>query len=125
MTMIARDIHVVSVVLTGIFFFIRGVWMLMDSALLHQRWTRISAPVIDTILLVSAIVRSMEIQQYPFTHDWLSAKIIALILYIALGMVALTYGSTKNIRIIAWVGALLCFAYIASVALTRNPTIVF
>ncbi len=123
--MLARDLHVFFVVLTFLFFFIRGIWMIRDSALLHKRWVKILAPIIDTLLLVSAIVQAINIQQYPFTHHWLTAKILALLLYIGLGMVALTYGPTKQIRFIAWLGALCCFGYIVSVALTRNPVLIF
>jgi uncharacterized membrane protein SirB2 len=99
------------------------MWMIQDSELLKRKWVKILAPVIDTVLLVSAIVQTIRISQYPFVHGWLTAKVLALVIYIALGMIALSYGRTKNIRITAWFGALFCFAYIASVALTRNPMI--
>lgn len=98
---------------------------MQDSSLLKNIRVRILSATIDTILLVSAIVLAINIKQYPFTHDWLTAKVLALVIYISLGMVAFSYGKTKNIRITAWLAALLCFAYIASVALTRNPTAYF
>lgn len=97
--------------------------MIMDSEALKKKWVKILAPIIDTILLVSAIILAMKTHQYPFTHNWLTAKIFALIIYIALGMVALNYGRTKNIRITAWLAALCCFGYIVSVAISRNPVI--
>ena len=99
--------------------------MIMDSEQQKQKWVRISAPIIDTVLLVSAILQAIKIEQYPFTYNWLTAKLFALAIYIVLGMIALNYGKTKNIRITAWLGALLCFAYIASVAITRNPIIFY
>ena len=123
--MLARDFHLFFVVLTFVFFFIRGIWMIQDSTLLHKRWVKILAPVIDTLLLISAVVQATNIHQYPITHHWLTAKVLALLVYIGLGMIALTYGSTKQIRITAWLGALCCFGYIVSVALTRNPTVIF
>lgn len=123
--MLVKYIHVTCVVLTLIFFIIRGIWMIRGSELLNKKWVKILAPIIDTTLLVSAIAQTIKISQYPFVHGWLTAKVLALVIYIALGMVALSYGKTKNIRITAWFGALLCFAYIASVALTRNPMVFF
>ena len=123
--MLIKYIHVTCVILTLIFFIIRGIWMIQGSELLRQKWVKISAPVIDTLLLASAIAQTVKISQYPFVDSWLTAKVLALILYIALGMVALTYGRTKNIRITAWLCALLCFGYIVSVALTRNPIIFY
>jgi len=120
---IAKDIHVSCVIITFILFFIRGVWMIIDSDLLQRKWTRRVPPVIDTTLLASAIVLSVTIYQYPFVHAWLTAKVVALFLYIGLGMLALTYGKTKAIRISAWVAAQFCFVYIVAVAITKNPLV--
>ena len=121
--MIVKDIHVSCVILTFILFFIRGVWMIVDSDLLQRKWTKRVPPVIDTVLLASAIVLSVNIYQYPFVHAWLTAKVVALFLYIGLGMLALTYGKTKKIRILNWIAAQLCFIYIVAVAITKNPLV--
>jgi len=99
--------------------------MIRDSELLKKSWVKILAPIIDTVLLVSAIVQAIKISQYPFVDNWLTAKVLALLIYIILGMIALNYGRTKNIRIAAWFAALFCFAYIVSVAVTRNPVVFF
>jgi len=120
---IAKYIHVSSVIATFILFFIRGVWMISDSALLQNKWAKRVPPVIDTILLASAVVLSVTIYQYPFVHAWLTAKVVVLFLYIGLGMLALTYGKTKSIRVSAWVAAQFCFVYIAAVAITKNPLV--
>lgn len=121
--MLVKYIHVSSVILTLLFFIIRGIWMIIDSANLKKKWVKILAPIIDTVLLTSAIILATKTEQYPFADHWLTAKVLALIIYIALGMFALNYGRTKNIRITAWLAALFCFCYIASVAISRNPLI--
>ena len=121
--MIAKDIHVACVIVTFILFFVRGLWMILDSDLLQRKWTKRIPPVVDTILLASAIVLAVTIHQYPFVHAWLTAKVVALLFYIGLGMLALTYGKTKKIRIINWLAAQLCFIYIVAVALTKNPLV--
>ena len=121
--MIAKDIHVSCVIITFVLFFIRGIWMIIDSDLLQRKWTRRVPPVIDTILLASAIVLAVTIHQYPFVHAWLTAKVVGLFLYIGLGMLALTYGKTKTMRIGTWVTAQLCFFYIVAVAITKNPLV--
>ena len=118
-----KYIHVSSVIITFILFFIRGVWMITDSGLLQRKWARRIPPVIDTILLASAIMLSVTIYQYPFVHAWVTTKVVALFIYIGLGMLALTYGKTKTIRISAWVAAQLCFVYIVAVAITKNPLV--
>lgn len=123
--MLVKYIHVSSVILTLTFFFIRGIWMILESEKNKQRWVKLLAPVIDSVLLVSAITLAIKTQQYPIEQHWLTAKIIAMIIYIALGMIALNYGRTKNIRITAWLAALCCFGYIVSVAISRNPVIFY
>ena len=121
--MIAKDIHVSCVIITFVLFFIRGIWMIIDSDLLQRKWTRRVPPVIDTILLASAIMLAVTIHQYPFVHAWLTAKVVGLFFYIGLGMLALTYGKTKTMRIGTWVTAQLCFFYIVAVAITKNPLV--
>ena len=123
--MIAKDIHVVCVIVTFILFFVRGLWMIVDSDLLQRKWTKRVPPVIDTILLASAIVLTVTIHQYPFVHAWLTAKVVALLFYIGLGMLALTYGKTKKIRVFNWLAAQLCFIYIVAVALTKKPLVLW
>ena len=123
--MLAKDIHVTFVVLTLLFFLLRGFWMIQGSSLLKKAWVRTLSASIDTVLLVSAIVQAITISQYPFIDHWLTAKVLALITYIVLGSIAFTYGKTKTIRVCAWLAAIACFGYIACVALTRNPTIFF
>jgi len=123
--MLAKHIHVLCVVITISFFIIRGMWVLFDSKLQNQKWPKKLAPTIDTILLVSAVIFAIEIQQYPFVHAWLTAKVIGLFFYIAFGAVALTYGKTKKIKAVAFAGSLFSFIYIVSVAFTKNPLVIF
>jgi len=121
MYQLAKNIHVTCVVLTWLMFFVRGIWMLQDSPLLKKSLTRWIPPVADTLLLASAITLALILHQYPIAHPWLTAKLIALLCYIGLGMVALTYGRTKRTRALALAAAHACFFYILSVAVTRDP----
>jgi uncharacterized membrane protein SirB2 len=101
-------------------FFIRGLWMLYAPQRLQERWVRIVPHLIDSLLLVSAVALAVLSRQYPGVDNWLSAKIIALLAYIVLGMIALKRGRTRRIRVLAWLAALAVFAYIVAVARTRN-----
>ena len=123
--MLAKYIHVSCVVITISFFLVRGLWVIFNSNLKDQKWPKKLAPTIDTVLLVSAVVYAIKIQQYPFVDSWLTAKIIGLLFYIGFGVVALTYGKTKGIKIMAFTGALLSFMYIVLVAMTKNPWVIF
>ena len=56
---------------------------------------------------------------------WITAKLLALLLYIGLGMVALRFGRTQRVRVAAWVAALMVAAYIVSVALNKSALGIF
>lgn len=101
-------------------FLLRGVWMLRDSPSLQLPQTRKLAMSVDTLLLLSAVTLATLSQQWPLQQAWLSAKLIALLLYIGLGMVALHWGRNRTERGIALAAAALVFAYIISVATTRQ-----
>lgn len=116
-----KTIHVSCVVLTINLFLLRGFWMLQDSARLQQRWVRTLPHVIDATLLGSAILLAWTLGQYPGVHAWLTAKVLALLVYIGLGTVAIKRGKTKRVKVAAWLGAIMVFGYIVSVALTRQP----
>jgi uncharacterized membrane protein SirB2 len=118
---LTRSLHELCALASFTLFVLRGVWMLRGSPQLSRRWVRILPHVIDTLLLASAIALTLMLQQYPLTHAWLSAKLVALLVYIGLGLVALRYGKTRGARATAWVGALAVFIYIASVALSHDP----
>ena len=115
-----KTIHVIFVALSFAGFFIRGIWMLRDSTLLRQRWVRITPQVVDTVLLVSAIVLAVQLRYSPMEQPWLMAKIIALVTYIAVGLVALRFGSSKRVRLSAWLLGLFIFMYIVSVAMSKS-----
>jgi uncharacterized membrane protein SirB2 len=116
-----KAVHVGSALLSISGFVLRGLWMLQDSPLLKARATRILPHVVDTVLLVSAIVLALRSAQYPLVHAWLSAKVLALLAYIALGSVALKYGKSRRVRALSYGLALAVFLYIVAVALTRSP----
>ena len=101
-------------------FILRGIWMLRDSPLRARRWVKVAPHVVDTLLLASAVALTLMLREFPLTHAWLSAKLLALLAYIGLGLLALRFGKTRGVRAAAWVGALAVFAYIVSVALRHD-----
>ena len=116
-----KSIHISSAASSYILFFLRGIWSLNGSTIMSQRWIKIVPHVVDTLLIVSAITLAFSIRQYPFVDAWLTAKVIALLLYIGLGFVALRYGRSKTVRLSAWIMAQLVFTYIVLVAISHNP----
>ena len=101
-------------------FLLRGTWMLTGNALLQHRLTRLLPHLVDSTLLLSAITLAVMIGQYPFSAGWVTAKVIGLLAYILLGTLALKRGRTRGVRLAAFAGAILVYAWIVSVALSKN-----
>jgi uncharacterized membrane protein SirB2 len=119
--LIVKQIHVACVVLSLGGFAARGALMVAGSGLLRTRFVRTAPHVVDTVLLSSALWLAWTIQQYPFVHGWLTAKVLGLIAYIGFGAMALKHGRTLRARSFYLVLALLAAAYVVAVALTRDP----
>lgn len=117
-------IHVTCVILSGSFFVVRGFWMLTRSSILQHRLVKVLPHIIDTVLLGSAIVLTVIIEQYPLVNSWLTVKVVALIIYILLGVAALR-GKTSLIRGAAFAAAILTFGFIVSVAWYHHPLGIF
>lgn len=118
-----KMIHISSVILSYSLFFLRGIWLMRDSASLRQRWVKVLPHVIDTVLLTSAVLLAITIQQNPLQNAWLTAKVGGLLLYIGLGMVAMRFGKTRQVKIAAWIAAQCVFVYIVLVAITKSPVL--
>ena len=114
---LAKQIHLATVGLSWLLFFVRGLWMMAESPRLAARWVRVVPHVNDTVLLVAAIY----LATFHGLQPWIVAKIVALVAYVLIGMVALRQGPTRPVRIAAWVVAQLVFLYIVAVAVTKNP----
>jgi uncharacterized membrane protein SirB2 len=119
--LLLKHFHMTCAALSGTFFFVRGQWMLASSPMLQRRWVKTVPHIVDSLLLVSAIGLAVWSHQYPGQMPWLTAKLCALVAYILLGGVALKYGRTKPIRVLAYLAALATFGYIVAVAVTKNP----
>lgn len=121
MYMALKHSHMMFVAISGLFFLLRGAWMLMDSAMLQKKWVKILPHIVDTLLLACAIGLCVVLGQYPFVVDWLTVKVVMLVAYIVLGVIALKRGKTKAIRTLAFFAAIACFLFMVSVAFSHHP----
>jgi uncharacterized membrane protein SirB2 len=102
-------------------FLLRGYWSLRDSPYLRHPLARKLPITIDSLLLLSALTLATLSSQWPLQQSWLSAKLLALLLYILLGMVGLHWGRTQSQRTLALAAAVMVFAYMLAVATQRTP----
>lgn len=114
-------VHVAAVFASGSLFLLRGIALFAGA-----RWA-LAAPLqflsytIDTVLLTAALMLMTVVQQYPFVHAWLTVKVLLLVVYIVLGILAFWNGPTRAMRVGAWAAALVVYAFIYSVARAHDP----
>ncbi|MFP4640062.1 MAG: SirB2 family protein [Guyparkeria sp.] len=114
-------LHALAVVLSLTGFVIRGIWMLADSPMLRKKWVKITPHVVDTVLLVSALAAAWLLFWSNGAHpSFITVKIVGLIVYIGLGLVAMRFGRTRGLRASAWVLAILVFLYVAAVGVANT-----
>jgi uncharacterized membrane protein SirB2 len=85
-------------------------------------WLRITPHVIDSLLLVAGVGLALIIRQYPFVDAWLTAKLLALVAYIAVGHVAVRRARSVRGKLAAWLIGLAPVSYIFAVAITKSPS---
>lgn len=110
-------VHIGLVLASGVLFALRGLLLQLG-----QRWVlapsiRRASIVLDTLLLLSALLLLAILRLNPFTTPWLATKLILLGVYISLGVIALWRGRSRTTRL----GALLVFVFIYSVARAHHP----
>jgi uncharacterized membrane protein SirB2 len=115
-----KAVHVAAVGLSGAGFAARGLGHFTGARWVASRLARSLPHLVDTVLLASALALAWRLRISPLSAPWLLAKIAGLCAYIGLGMVALRFGRTRRVRIGAWTAALLVFAYIVTVAVTKD-----
>jgi uncharacterized membrane protein SirB2 len=119
--LVAHSLHVACVSVSITLFVLRGGLMMTGSARLRTPVLRVLPHVVDTLLLASALwllaVLHLPLLQTP----WVLAKVAGLVLYIVLGSIALRYGRSRDMRVVAFAAALVTVAWIVSVAVRHDP----
>ena len=119
--LLLRHAHIGCAILTIALFVLRGGLMLADSPWQRHVVLRYLPHVIDTVLLITALMLTTVIHEYPFSTGWITMKVVLLVAYIVLGSIALKRGRTKRIRVAALVAALLTIGFLVSVARAHHP----
>ena len=116
-----KHLHVVAAILTISGFILRGIWMMSDSAKLDSLLARVAPHVVDTLFLISGVAMLALLSINPLEHAWLVAKFAGILVYIALGTVAIRFGRTREERLVAFAAALSVFAWVVGVAFSKSP----
>lgn len=117
-----KHLHMTCVALSGLFFLVRGVWLLQSPEKLQAKWVRISPHVIDTVLLLSGIAMLVTAAFFPpFVH----VKLALLVVYIGLGVMAFRKAKTVGQKAGFLLAAITVFLFMISVALSKSPLGIF
>ncbi|MHA6311054.1 MULTISPECIES: SirB2 family protein [Pantoea] len=119
-----KNVHLLTVAITIFMFVLRFYWLRSGSAMLSRRWVRILPHANDTLLLLTGVSLVMITHFYPFTPQgsWLTEKLLGVIIYIALGFVALSRRPrTDRTRWIAFLVALIALVLVIKLALSKMP----
>jgi uncharacterized membrane protein SirB2 len=116
-----RQLHVGFVAMSGSLFAVRAF-----AALVGARWplslpARVASWVIDCGLLSAGALLWATLQINPLVQVWLGAKLLWLLVYIALGTMALRRARTPAARLAWTLAALACFGWIVGTAIAHDP----
>lgn len=118
-------IHQSAVALSLTGFFVRGAASLSGATWVQSRMAKTLPHVIDTVLLLSALTLAWMLSLTPANAPWLMAKVMGLVAYVALGVIAMRPTRSKRVRVAAWLAAMATAAWIVSVAITKSAWGVF
>ncbi|MDD5215160.1 MAG: SirB2 family protein [Methylococcales bacterium] len=110
-----KSLHLLFVVLSLVSFLGRVAFAQFRPDMLELKWVKIAPHVLSGLLLLTGFSLAFG---YTGDHGWIAAKLVALIGYVGLGILAIK--RTDVTRWYAFGGALLLFVYIARVAVTKT-----
>jgi uncharacterized membrane protein SirB2 len=118
-------IHQSAVALSLTGFFVRGAASLSGATWVQSRMAKTLPHVIDTVLLLSALTLAWMLSLTPANAPWLMAKVVGLVAYVALGVIAMRPTRSRRVRVAAWLAAMATAGWIVSVAITKSAWGVF
>jgi uncharacterized membrane protein SirB2 len=121
-----KMVHIAAVTLSLAGFALRGAGVLSGASWVRHPIARTLPHGVDTVLLLAGLGMLRIIHLEPWATPWLRAKMIGLVVYIGLGVVALRPARAGQparpavVRLAAWFAALAAGGYVVSVALTKS-----
>ena len=114
-----KHLHMTLALVSLLLFIYRWSLALAGSDRLQQKWLKILPHINDTFLLLFGVLLAVTLQLSPGQQPWLMAKLMALVLYIGLGVMALKRPARAQ-KLVAGVAALAVFGYMVGAAITKS-----
>ncbi|MGA9855260.1 MAG: SirB2 family protein [Gammaproteobacteria bacterium] len=118
-------LHVLCAAASLLLFVGRGsVTVLMAHTLTAPVWKWLP-PVIDTLLLMFGVWLAILLRLDPLRTGWLGVKLLCVIGYIALGILAFRLSKPRWLKVSLFVAAILLFGFIVSIAVWHDARGIF
>jgi len=115
-----KGLHQTLVTISISGFAARGLGQLSGAAWTQRPLAKRLPHLIDTFLLLSGLALLWTLRLNPLASPWLTAKLLGLLLYIALGARALQAHRPWRQRALAFVAALATVGWMVSVAISKQ-----
>lgn len=79
-----KGLHLITLTLSIVMFFTRGTMLVRNSPRLDDKLINAAPNYIDGLLVVSALGTAIVIGWYPFVDAWVTAKLLATLVYLGL-----------------------------------------
>ncbi len=115
-------VHIACVLASGLLFASRGLLVQVGQAGIAQRVpVRLLSYAIDTTLLTTALMLVSILPGAMFANGWLTTKLVLLVAYVALAMLAMKRVRAPRVRLVFYAAALTTYLYMLGVARMHHP----
>ena len=114
-------VHVTAVIASGALFLLRGITVSLGGNWSMSTPVRYLSYSIDIVLLCAGLSLLAILPSGVFSNGWLGLKLILLVVYIGLGMLALKRGRSAAIRRSCFIAAIAVFLIVYVIARTHDP----
>lgn len=116
-----KSVHVHLALTSVAFFALRGAFAVAGARWPRHVLARYASYGIDTCLLASAAMLLAILKGAAFAHGWLLMKLLLLLAYVVLGILAMRPQRPRPVRIGCYLAALACAAQVYAIARLHSP----
>jgi len=116
-----KEFHILFAGLSILLFVLRGAFAVLAGRPLAHRLWKVLPHVVDTLLLGLGVWLAVMLRINPLHSSWLGVKLLCVLGYIVLGVLAFRLQRPRWLRVTLFVAAILLFGFIVSIAMLHNP----
>jgi uncharacterized membrane protein SirB2 len=114
-------VHVTAAIASGSLFLLRGIAVNWGGSWGMIAPVRYLSYTIDIVLLSAGLLLLAILPSAVYSNGWLALKLVLLVIYIGLGMLALKRGRTAGIRRGCFIAAIVIYLCVFFIARTHDP----